>query len=80
LLVHLIFNAYQEALEFELPPDGAWHRWIDTFLDSPNDIVPWRSAPPVGGGTYRAQPRSVVVLYTNAGEGVGTPDKEIDRR
>jgi glycogen operon protein len=67
LLVHLIFNAYQEALEFELPPDGAWHRWIDTFLDSPNDIVPWRSAPVVAGNTYRAQARSVVVLYADEG-------------
>jgi isoamylase len=73
LLVHLIFNAYREALDFELPRDGAWHRWIDTVLESPNDIVPWSSAPLVSGPTYRAQPYSVVVLYD-------TRDKETDRR
>ena len=65
---HAIFNAYWEPLDFELPAiaDGAddpWHRWIDTFLDSPNDIVELREAPPVGGYTYRAEPRSVVVLF-----------------
>ena len=68
LLLHLILNAYCEPLEFELPPTGAtqtspWLRWIDTALESPNDIVPWREAPPVSGRTYRAEARSVVALY-----------------
>jgi glycogen operon protein len=68
MAVHAIFNAYWEPLDFELPAiaDGAderWHRWIDTFLDSPDDIVEWGEAPPVGGYTYRAEPRSVVVLF-----------------
>ena len=44
LLFHVILNAYWEPLEFELPRAGAsdrdlWHRWIDTTLDSPHDIV-----------------------------------------
>jgi glycogen operon protein len=70
LLIHLILNAYWEPLEFELPPadDGggaAWRRWIDTGLDSPDDIVEWQAAPLVQGCTYRAGPRSVVVLYTH---------------
>jgi isoamylase len=74
LLVHLILNAYSEPLDFELPPIGAeagapWRRWIDTSLDSPNDIVPWPATPPVHGSTYRAHARSVVVLYANAGGG-----------
>ena len=68
LAVHLILNAYWEPLEFELPPaalgEGPWRRWIDTSLPSPQDIVEWRTAPPVPGYTYRAGPRSVVVLYT----------------
>jgi len=60
---HIILNAYWEPLEFELPPAAAgWHRWIDTFLDSPHDIVDWDRAPLVSGDTYRAEPRSVVVL------------------
>jgi glycogen operon protein len=68
LLLHLVLNAYSQPLEFELPPAGTnggnpWHRWIDTALDSPNDIVPWDSAPSFSGRTYRAEARSVVVLY-----------------
>jgi isoamylase len=66
--VHAIVNAYWETLDFELPPvvvDGGhcWRRWIDTFLDSPDDIVDWKDAPRVGASTYRAEPRSVVVLF-----------------
>jgi glycogen operon protein len=62
-------NAYWEALDFELPPIGkiggnAWRRWIDTALDSPNDIVEWQSSPSITGSRYRAEPRSVVVLFT----------------
>ncbi len=67
LLFHLILNAYWEPLEFELPELGGatWRRWIDTALDSPEDIVPWEKAPPVNGNTYRAADRSVVMLYTS---------------
>ncbi len=48
-LLYFIFNAYWEPLEFELPPrDGGknpWHRWIDTSLDSPRDIVDHETCP-----------------------------------
>ena len=72
LLMHLILNAYWEPLDFELPSVGhdasePWRRWIDTALDSPNDIVPWRTAPPVPPTPYRAEARSVVVLYAALG-------------
>jgi glycogen operon protein len=65
---HVILNAYWQPLEFELPSvaNGAgdpWRRWIDTFLDSPHDIVDWERAPSVPGQTYRTEPRSVVVLF-----------------
>jgi glycogen operon protein len=68
LLVYLILNAYWESLGFELPllQNGAnkkWRRWIDTYLDSPEDIVEWKAAAAVGGHVYTAGPRSVVVLY-----------------
>ena len=66
LIIHLMLNAYWEALDFELPPVGngnPWRRWIDTALDSPNDIVEWQSSPSITGNTYRAEPRSVVVLF-----------------
>jgi glycogen operon protein len=71
LLVHIIWNAYWEALEFELPVSrgGAWRRWIDTSLDSPHDIVPWQASPAVSSNAYLAPPRSVVVLYTRLMDG-----------
>ncbi|MBV9770523.1 MAG: glycogen debranching protein GlgX [Bryobacterales bacterium] len=70
VITHLIFNAYWEALEFELPDGnrGPWKRWIDTALDSPNDIVPWPHAPVVLGPKYVAGPRSVVALHTEVSE------------
>src|SRR5215470_3115239 len=66
LLVYFAFNAYWEPLNFELPPLGkreSWRRWIDTFLDSPEDIVPWQEASCIGDHVYRVGPRSVVVLW-----------------
>ncbi len=67
LMFYQILNAYWEPLEFELPPAGnsgdSWRRWIDTTLDSPDDIVEWHAAPYVPGRTYQAGPRSVVVLF-----------------
>jgi glycogen operon protein len=65
LLLHLIFNAYWEPLEFELPAregPGHWRRWIDTALESPQDIVPWQAAPRIAHARYLAESRSVVVL------------------
>jgi len=70
VITHLILNAYWEPLEFELPNGnrGPWKRWIDTALDPPNDIVPWREAPAVPGFTYVAGPRSVVALHKEVSE------------
>jgi isoamylase len=68
---HLILNAYWEPLDFELPVDEErkpWRRWIDTALDSPQDIVPWQEAIPVSGPSYRAETRSVVILFAGLGE------------
>jgi glycogen operon protein len=71
LLAHFILNAYWEPLEFELPPlnggtGQTWRRWIDTALDSPDDIVPWQEAPSIPSSPYRTEARSVVVLFTTA--------------
>jgi len=71
VLAHIILNAYWESLDFELPTlpgDGeTWRRWIDTALDSPDDICEWNSEQPFPGSTYRAAPRSVVVLIAATG-------------
>jgi isoamylase len=64
ILVHWILNAYWEPLDFELPQvEGSWKRWIDTGLDSPEDIVSWKEARPHAGSAYRVGPHSVAVLY-----------------
>jgi glycogen operon protein len=68
LLAHVILNAYWEPLEFELPATSggeasSWRRWIDTSLESPDDITPWEVAPSVPERAYRAESRSVVVLF-----------------
>jgi glycogen operon protein len=69
--VHLITNAYWEALEFEIPPagdvHGAWRRVIDTALASPDDACAWTDAPPIPHASYLVQPRSVVLLIAVAG-------------
>ena len=67
LTVHLIVNAYWEALDFELPQIGrpgiSWRRWINTALDSPQDIVHWEAALPAPSSAVRAEPRSVIVFF-----------------
>jgi glycogen operon protein len=68
LRIYWILNAYWEPLNFELPKlekAVLWRRWIDTALDSPNDIVPWQTAEAVSGDVYRAEARSVVILFTS---------------
>ena len=79
LKLHLIMNAYWEPLDFELPPaknEGAWRLWIDTSLDSPRDIVPWREAPVFTAGAYHAGPRSVVVLWAPFPHAAAVPTAE----
>jgi glycogen operon protein len=65
LALHFILNGYWEPLQFELPPapEGtSWRRWIDTALDSPDDIVEWQHAPPLSQNAYPVDARSVVAL------------------
>jgi glycogen operon protein len=68
LLFHVILNAYWQPLDFELPRldsagENPWRRWIDTALDSPHDILEWAKGEPLHGYNYRAESRSVVMLY-----------------
>jgi isoamylase len=60
-------NAYWEPLDFDLPvvPGagvGGWRRWIDTALESPEDIVDPAAVPSVPGTQYRVMPRSLAAL------------------
>jgi len=68
LLLHVIINSFWEALDFELPPPQPgrtpWRRCVDTTLASPDDIRRWAEAPVVETASFRAGPRSVVVLLS----------------
>jgi glycogen operon protein len=69
LWLHVMFNAYWEALDFDLPlaPAAAvygWQRWIDTSLESAEDIMDAAVAPPVPGTQYRVAPRSVAACLS----------------
>jgi glycogen operon protein len=65
--LHLIMNAYWEHLDFQLPHEAInepWRRWIDTSLETPEDIVDWKIASALPDQrTYHVGPRSVVVLW-----------------
>jgi isoamylase len=70
LAFFVILNAFWEPLCFELPcaqihEDSSWHRWIDTYLESPDDIAAWEDASPVSGLTFPAGPHSVVILLSS---------------
>jgi glycogen operon protein len=68
-VTHFMLNAYGQALKFELPvpdPNGSWKRWIDTSLDSPDDICRWSKAMTVKGNDYLVDAHSIVVLISTA--------------
>jgi isoamylase len=70
LRLHLIINAYWEALQFAIPAVDAqepWRRCIDTYRDPPEDFCSWADAQSVEGSTCLVQSRSVVILLANAG-------------
>jgi glycogen operon protein len=73
MLLHVIINAYWEALEFEIPRrdymEGSWRRCVDTYRDPPYDVCSWADAPRLSGLTCLVQPRSVVILLARAGLG-----------
>jgi glycogen operon protein len=79
--LHGIFNAYWEPLRFELPAAGeagAWRRWLDTSLESPEDILPWDEAPHISESSYTAQARSIAILVLRENE--RSASRELARR
>jgi isoamylase len=68
-LLHAMFNAYWNPLEFDIPPIPAqaarWRRLVDTGRESPDDIHDPAAAPAVGGSTYCVQARSLALLITS---------------
>jgi isoamylase len=81
--VHVMFNAFWEALDFELPSAPAvaiagWQRWIDTSLESPEDIMDASAAPPVPSTRYCVSPRSMVALFLRTDTRFGTAGEIAD--
>jgi isoamylase len=66
--LYIVFNAYWEDLEFELPArsrSSPWLRAVDTSLPSPDDVVDPGQEQPVEDATYLAAARSVVILIAH---------------
>jgi len=76
--IHLIFNAYWEPLEFELPAldpglDG-WRRIVDTSRDAPEDLATtFVEATVVETSRYRAESRSIAILAARPARGDRNP-------
>jgi isoamylase len=64
--IHVILNMEDLALDFELPKlhRRSWHRVTDTARDAPQDILPPGREVEVSTPSYRAGPRSSVVLVS----------------
>ena len=60
--LYVIFNAYWDSLSFTIQAPGHWLRVVDTFLDSPDDIVESQSTGEIVQQIYSVSPRSIVVL------------------
>jgi isoamylase len=79
-----MFNAYREPLSFELLFPGAgsrpWRRWLDTFLEAPNDICAFTAAPSLEGFSYLVKPRSIVALARVAEDTADTASSQTARK
>jgi isoamylase len=75
LALHLMINAYWQALTFAIPLlDEKYEPWrlcVDTFRPAPQDIRGWSDSESVRGATLAVQPRSIVMLVTKSNS-VGT--------
>lgn len=62
--IHVMMNMHYEALDFELPSveDRSWFRFVDTALDSPDDICEQANMKAFDESTYKVEPYSFVVL------------------
>jgi len=65
--MHYIVNAHTDPFDFELPKIDSgsaknWKRWIDTSLESPDDICMITEAPTVNSAFYKVNGHAVAVL------------------
>ena len=65
--IHTMINSWREPLEFELPVLSTgqnWHRSIDTFLASPEEIAEPNHEVRITSQSYKVYPYSIVVLIS----------------
>ena len=64
--IHVMFNMYWEALDFEVPriEGRSWYKVVDTAEPSPMDIVEPCQEVVVSGNNYLVKDRSVVILIS----------------
>jgi isoamylase len=68
-LAHVIVNAWEEPLDFELPVvEAGWHLMVDTFLPAPDDIRTWEESAVLETASYLANAYSFVFLAALAPE------------
>jgi isoamylase len=68
MMMHFMVNAFHELLEFELPEIKStlyWKRWINTSLESPNDICALQDAVILTTEKYKVKSHSLVVLFAD---------------
>jgi glycogen operon protein len=71
---HFIINAFRESLRFQFAHSylgKSWKRWIDTSLESPDDICQWHHAFAVEGKEYHVNAFSIVVFISLFGRCLG---------
>ena len=66
-VLHFMFNAYHQNLDFELPSvkdfgGKNWRRLIDTSLEAPEDVNRYTDASLVNGKSYSVSARSMAVM------------------
>ncbi len=63
--IYVIMNMDYQELDFEIPTlvKRKWYRFVDTDLDSPNDIIE-NSKFSIKTNTYKAAPYSVIILIS----------------
>jgi isoamylase len=67
MAMHFMINSFKEPLEFEVPEyinhsKCYWNKWVDTSLESPEDITDMEKAPSLFNKKYRLPPFTVVIL------------------
>ncbi len=77
--LHIMVNAYQEPLKFELPvlnlmKSQSWYRILDTSLKSPLDICHIQQAKEIELDFYLLPARSIAVLQSKTTESPATGD------